>query len=81
MPETLAVFNEHGEPDNYIVQARFDLKGQEYIAIMSAKEIMDEIVFLRVEIDADGNTVYIRPLPCEELELVKKYESLENLMN
>lgn len=81
MPETLAVFNEHGEADNYLVQARFDLKGQEYIAIMSAREIMDELTFLRVEIDGNGNTMYIKPLPCEELELIKKYESLENLMN
>lgn len=81
MPETLAVFNEHGEADNYLVQARFDLKGQEYIAIMSAQAIMAELMFLRVEIDGYGNTVYTVPLPCEKLELKKKYYSLENLMN
>lgn len=81
MPETLAVFNEHGEADSYLVQARFDLKGQEYIAIMSAHAIMDELKFLRVEIDGNGNTIYINPLPCEKVELMKKYKSLKNLMN
>lgn len=81
MPETLAVFNEFGEPSNYMVDARFDVEGQEYIAIMPAHNIIDELVFLRVEIDGYGNTVYVKPLPYEEMEVLKKYRNLKKLMN
>lgn len=81
MPECLAVFNENGEATNYFVQARFDLNGQEYIAISSAEDLSDELLFLRVEIDGVGNTIYTRPFPMEERKLEEKYKSIKKLLN
>lgn len=81
MPESLAVFNESGETTNYLVQARFDLNGQEYIAISSAEDMSDELLFLRVEIDGSGNTIYTKPFPMETRKLEEKYKSIKKLLN
>ncbi|WP_366937800.1 hypothetical protein [uncultured Ezakiella sp.] len=63
------------------MQARFDLNGQEYIAISSAEDLSDELLFLRVEIDGVGNTIYTRPFPMEERKLEEKYKSIKKLLN
>ncbi|MCI5675299.1 MAG: hypothetical protein SOZ40_00015 [Ezakiella sp.] len=69
MPETLALFDELGSPRDFLVQERFYVEGQEYIAISKRDELAVDPIFLRVEIDNSGNEIYLQPLN-EEIKTV-----------
>lgn len=76
MPETRLLFDEFGQPAAFVVDMRFEVSGQEYMAVLKADDIARDPLFLRVEVDNEGREMLTLPLFGEREEILKTYQSL-----
>lgn len=68
MPEKHIFYDELGNEIEFVVKAKFNYDDQEYVALLSAKEIDALTYILKVEMNDDGEEVLVH-VDDEELEV------------
>ncbi|MDO5716431.1 MAG: hypothetical protein Q4Q17_01405 [Tissierellia bacterium] len=81
MPETWSFTDEFGQRIEFIVQARFYVCGQEYVAMRRLDRINEEPVFFRVEVGSEGQERLMPPLFSEREEVEKTYLGMDTLVH
>lgn len=76
--EKLAFEDDQGRFVDFIVKAKFKIGYSKYIAILPVEEIQSPTYILKVEMDDDGNEIFVG-IDDEELkEVSQAYEQAKN---
>lgn len=76
--EKLAFEDDQGRFVDFIVKAKFKIGYSKYIAILPAEEIQSPTYILKIEMDDNGNEVFVGIDDDELKEVSQAYEQVKN---
>lgn len=76
MEERHLFYDELGNPIEFIVKAKFTLDDTDYVALLPAEDIKSATYILRIEMDDDGEPIFVGIDDDELQEAEEAYEEL-----